>query len=200
MHISEGILNTPALATGFAIASVGVAVGLKKMDTNRIIRVSLMSSAFFLASLINVKVGPSSTHLSLLAPVGLVLGWSAFPAMCIALLLQALLFQFGGLTVLGANTVDVAVPAVMAWLVFGRLIGNSKGFLSLFWSFVAGASAVLLCAFLVGQFLHLSDPGMAGAAKTIFYAHLPLAVVEGLITAFFVMFLKKAAPDLLISR
>ena len=86
------------------MAGAGLAIGLKKLNPDKIVRVSVFSSVFFLASLINVRLGPSSTHLSLLAPVGLVLGWSVFPAVMAALLLQAILLQFGGLLVLGANT------------------------------------------------------------------------------------------------
>jgi cobalt/nickel transport system permease protein len=37
---------------------------------------------------------------------GLLLGGAAFPAILTALLLRAMLFQFGDLTVLGVNTVD----------------------------------------------------------------------------------------------
>ena len=77
MHISEGILSTQALAAGWAVAGVGTAVGLKKLNPDKIVRVAFSSSVFFLASLINVRLGPSSTHLSLIAPMGLVLGWSA---------------------------------------------------------------------------------------------------------------------------
>ena len=199
MHISDGVLSPAALTTGWVIAAAGTAVGLKKINPDKIIRVSLMGSAFFLASLVNVKVGPSCTHLSLLAPIGLVLGWSCFPAMMVALLLQALLFQFGGLLSIGPNTVDVGVPAFLAWLVFSRLILNSTVIKAMVWSFLAGALAVLLCATFVGCFLMLTDTGMIGSAKAVFIAHLPLAAIEGIITAFFTAFLKRSAPDLLLN-
>ncbi len=53
--------------------------------------------------------------------MGLLLGWPAFPAILVGLFLQALLFQFGGLTVLGVNTFNVAVPAVLCfYLCAGR--------------------------------------------------------------------------------
>ena len=35
MHISEGVLSAPVLATGAVLAAAGVAVGLKKMDYER---------------------------------------------------------------------------------------------------------------------------------------------------------------------
>lgn len=197
MHISEGVLSPGALAAGWAITAVGTATGLKKLNTERIVRVALMSSAFFMASLVNVKVGPSSTHLSLIAPMGLVLGWSAFPAVLTALLLQALLLSFGGLTVLGANTVDIGVPALLVSLIFADPIRKSSGKTAFCLAFAAGTLAVLLCALLVGVFLGLTDMNFMGAAKAVLLAHIPVALLEGAITAFMVGWMKKVSPEFL---
>ena len=197
MHISEGVLSAGALAAGWAVAGTGVAVGLKKIDTDKIARVSLMSSAFFLASLVNIRIGPGSTHLSLIAPMGLILGWAAFPAIMAALLLQALLFGFGGLLVLGPNTANMAVPAVAAFLLFSGPIRRAHGKLAACIAFAAGALAVLTAAAGVGLFLGFSDENFIGAAKILFAAHVPLAVIEGFVTAFMVLWLKKAAPEFL---
>ncbi|MDR1943686.1 MAG: cobalt transporter CbiM [Synergistaceae bacterium] len=197
MHISEGFLSPPALAAGWALAGAGVAWGLKKMDADRVVRVSMASSVFFLASLVNVKFGPSSTHLSLIGPIGLMLGWTSFPAIFTALLLQAVLFQFGGLFVLGANTACMATPAVCVHLIFGKAIRSDNAKLASSASFASGFFAVLIGAGLVGALLTLSDPGMALAAETIFAAHVPLALLEGMTTLFMVLFLKRAFPDML---
>jgi cobalt/nickel transport system permease protein len=197
MHISEGFLSPQMLAAGWAVAGAGVAVGLKKLDPDKIVRVSVFSSVFFLASLINVRVGPSSTHLSLLAPVGLVLGWSVFPAVMAALLLQAILLQFGGLLALGANTASMALPALVVYWVFSGPIRRSGPVAAAVLSFAAGVVAVLLGAVCAGIFLTFSDPGMADVVKVIFAAHIPLALIEGAVTLFMVGFLKKTAPDIL---
>jgi cobalt/nickel transport system permease protein len=197
MHISEGFLTPQMLAAGWAVAGVGVAAGLKKLDSDKIVRVAVFSSTFFLASLVNVRIGPGATHLSLLAPMGLVLGWSVFPAMMAALLLQAVLFQFGGLLVLGANTTDMALPALIVYLLFSGPIRRNEALPASIFSFAAGFLAVILGAVGMAIFLRLSDPGMTGAVKVVFVVHLPLALLEGVITSFMVGFLKKAAPDIL---
>ena len=197
MHISEGFLSAPALAAGWAASGAGVAWGLKKMDSDKIVKVSMASSVVFLASLVNVKVGPSSTHLSLIGPIGLILCWTSFPAIFTALLLQAVLFQFGGLLVLGANTVSMAGPAVCAYLIFGRAVRSGNASLSAAASFAAGFLAVLSSAILVGIWLSVSDPGMVLTAKTIFAAHIPLAAVEGVTALFMTLFLKRTFPDML---
>jgi cobalt/nickel transport system permease protein len=197
MHISEGFLSPQALAAGWVAAGLGTAVGLKKMETDKIVRVAVFSSVFFLASLINVRIGPVSTHLSLIAPVGLVLGWSVFPALLTALLLQAVLLQFGGLLVLGVNTTDMALPGLIVYLLFAAQIRKGSAFTAAAFSFAAGFTAVVLAAAGAGFFLTFSDPGMAGAVKVFLAAHLPLALAEGAITLFMVGFLRKTAPDIL---
>ena len=197
MHISEGVLSAGALATGWAVTGLGTAMGLKRLETDRIVRVSLLSSAFFLASLINIRIGPGSTHLSLLAPIGLILGWTAFPAILVALLLQALLFHFGGLLVLGPNTAIMATPALLVYLLFSRPIRRAEGIKAAALAFLAGALSILLGALGVGLFLGLSDRNFLGVAKIVFAAHVPLAAVEGVITAFFIAWLKRAAPEFL---
>ena len=197
MHISEGVLSGAALAVGWVGTVTCTAVGLKKTDTSKIVRTALLSSAFFLASLVNIRIGPSSTHLSLLAPVGLILGWSSFPAMLVALFLQAVLFHFGGLLVLGANTFIMGMPAVIVHLAFGKMIRSESRIFSGVMAFIAGTLAVLLGAILVGIFLGVSDRNFLEAAKLLFYAHIPLALIEGAVTSFMIMFLRKTSPEFL---
>ncbi len=115
MHISEGVLSAPVLVTGAALAATGISVGLKKMDYEKIPQVAVLSAAFFVASLIHVPMGPSSVHLILNGINGLLLGWLCFPSILVALALQAILFQFGGITVLGVNTRTMARPAVIGY-------------------------------------------------------------------------------------
>ena len=199
MHISEGVLSGSILITGWAGTCAGLAVGLKKTDMNKITRTALLSSGFFLASLVNIKVGPSSTHLSFLAPMGLILGWGVFPAMFVALLLQALLFHFGGLLVLGANNFIMGVSSLSVYLLFGKLIRSSDSkILVMALAFISGALSIILAAFLAGVFLTLSDSNFLTAAKLVVIAHLPLALIEGLVTAFMIGWLKKSAPEFLL--
>ncbi|MBQ6981452.1 MAG: cobalt transporter CbiM [Synergistaceae bacterium] len=197
MHISEGILSGGMLAVGWAGTVAGVSFGLKHTETDKIIRTALVSSAFFLASLVNIRIGPSSTHLSLIAPMGLILGYSVFPAVFVALLLQAVLFGFGGLVVLGANTMVMGLPALVSYIIFGKVIREGSGKTVAFMSFMAGALAVMMGAGLSGAFLGFSDSNFLGAVKLLMIAHVPLALVEGAVTSFLMMWLKKSAPEFL---
>ena len=195
MHISEGILSGGVLAVGWAGTIAGVSYGLRKTNTDKIIQTALISSAFFLASLVNIRTGPSSTHLTLLAPMGLILGHAVFPAVFTALLLQALLFHFGGLLVLGVNTFVMGFASLATYLVFGRMIRKGSWVITL--SFMAGAFAVMIAAVIAGMFLMMTDSNFAGAVKVLLIAHAPVAVIEGCVTSFLVMWLKRAAPEFL---
>jgi cobalt/nickel transport system permease protein len=199
MHISEGVLSAPVLAVGGAIALAGTAWGLKKIRDEQLPRAALLSAVFFLASLIHVPIGPSSVHLILNGLVGIMLGWAAFPAILVALALQAILFQFGGLLVLGVNTCDVVIPAILAGMALGPLAARGGRGMGLLAGFLAGSLAVLGTAVLTAAALYFSGEAFVTAAQAIIVAHLPIAGIEGLITAFAVTFLQKVRPDALHS-
>ena len=120
MHIAEGVLSAPVLITGAAAA--GIVVGLKRLDESRLMTAGLVGAAFFIASLIHVPIGVSSAHLLLCGLVGVMLGVSAYPVIFTALLLQGVLFEFGGLTVLGVNTTTMGTGALAAGMLFHALV------------------------------------------------------------------------------
>lgn len=196
MHISEGVLNGPVLIAGGAMALAGTAIGLKRLDLDQVPQAGMLAAAFFVASLIHVPVGPASVHLILNGIVGLILGWAAFPAILTALLLQAMLFQYGGITTLGVNTVIMAVPAVIGYYLFGAFI-QKKPQLAVPAAFACGAGAVLLGAVLVGASLMFTEGSFFEVAGLVVVSHLPVMVIEGVVTVFCVAFLKKVKPELL---
>jgi len=197
MHISEGVLSAPVLLTGAAITAVGCAVGLKKMDYDRIPQVAILSSTFFVASLVHVPIGPSSVHLILNGIIGLLLGWAAFPAILVALTLQSILFQFGGITTLGVNTVNVAVPALVCYYMFNYAVKRENTFISLGSAFACGFLAVLLTSIIAASALIFTGEAFMGVSKLVVIAHFPVMIIEGIMTAFCVAFLKKVKPEIL---
>jgi cobalt/nickel transport system permease protein len=195
MHISEGVLSAPVLATGAALAAAGISVGLKKMDYQKIPQVAVLSSAFFVASLIHVPIGPSSVHLIINGINGLLLGWLCFPSILVALTLQAILFQFGGITVLGVNTVNMALPGVICYYLFGRLVNRETRLVSLVAAFSCGFFAVLFSGILVALSLLFTEKSFMSTVTLILLAHLPVMIIEGIITLFCVAFLKRVKPE-----
>ena len=196
MHISEGVLSGPVLISGGALAAAGTAVGLKKLDYDRIARAGILSAAFFVASLIHVPIGPSNAHLILNGLVGLLLGWAAFPAILVALVLQAMLFQFGGITALGVNTLVMALPAVICYLVFSRFL-HKRPLVALSAAFACGFLSVLFGAVLLGLALIFTEENFFEVSAIVIAAHIPVMIIEGVITAVCVSFLKKVQPAML---
>ena len=195
MHISEGILSAPVLISGGVIAATGTIIGLKKLDFGHIMPTALLSSAFFVASLIHVPLGPGSVHLVLNGLLGIILGWAGFPAILIALFLQAIFFQFGGLVVLGVNTVTMAVPALCCYYLTRPWLKNPKT--RPVAAFVSGALAIFLSSLLMALALALSDSGFLTTAKVIIGANVPIMIIEGFITMFTVTFLARVQPEIL---
>jgi cobalt/nickel transport system permease protein len=196
MHISEGVLSGPVLLAGGALAAAGTAVGLKKLDYDHIARAGLLAAAFFVASLIHVPIGPSSVHLILNGIVGLMLGWGAFPAIVVALFLQGVLFQYGGLTTLGVNTLIMAVPAVVCFYLCGPLVCRRRA-VALPAAFACGFGSILLGAVVAGAALMFTEENFLEVTLLIITAHIPVMVIEGLITVFCVTFLCQVQPGLL---
>ena len=197
MHISEGILSAPVLITGAAFTAAAVGYGLKKLKHRQIPKVAILSSVFFVASLIHVPLGPSSVHLILNGIIGLLLGWAAFPAILVALTLQAILFQFGGITTLGVNTFNMAFPAIISFYLFGRGVRSNNNIIAIIFSFACGFLAVLLSAILAAIALSFTGEAFTKIAKLIIVAHLPIMVIEGILTAFCIGFLRKVRPEIL---
>ena len=198
-HIPDGVLSIPVLAAGAAVTVAGCAYGLKRLEAERIPQVGVLSSVFFVASLVHFPVGPSSVHLILNGLTGVALGWAAFPAILVALLLQAVLFGFGGLVVLGVNVMNMAVPAVLCGLLFDA-VRRRTGAESR-WTMAAAAGAgmlgVLLTALAVALVLGLSGKEFLPAARLVIVAHVPVMVIEGFFTAAAIGLLLRVKPEFL---
>ena len=185
------------LIAGAAASTAAVAVALRRLDYLRIPQTAMLSAAFFVASLISVPVGPSSVHLLLNGLMGLVLGWAAVPAVLVALVLQVAFFGYGGLLVLGVNTANIALPALVCAALLGRGLGSgAPGRLALRGA-AAGALGVMLTGLLVSLSIGLSGAAMLPAAKVILATYLPLLLVEAAVTGAAVGFVGRVAPELL---
>jgi cobalt/nickel transport system permease protein len=195
MHISEGVLSAPVLISGGALTAIGTAIGLKKIDYDRIMSVAILTSAFFVASLIHVPLGPGSVHLVLNGLLGVILGWAGFPAILIALLLQAVFFQFGGLIVLGVNTFNMAAPAVLCFYLLRPWLARPE--LRSFAGFIGGFLSIFFASMLMALSLTLTNTSFLPTAKIVVAAHLPVMIIEGFITMFTVSFLARVQPDIL---
>jgi cobalt/nickel transport system permease protein len=205
MHIYEGVLSATAagqgvLLGGAVVAVAGTAVGLAKLGYEQIPRAAVLSSVFFVASSIQVPLGPTCVHLVLGGLMGLVLGWSAFPAVLIALILQTMFVGTLGLTTLGLNTTIMALPAVVCYYLFHRASASRRQGVVFLAGFAAGCLAILLGGLLSATALMLAGSQYAALGRLFLTLHVPVAVVEGLVTGSVVVLLRKVRPEVLAAE
>lgn len=197
MHLSDGILSPGVLVVGAVVAVAGVTAGLCSLDLERIPRAAVMTSVFFIASFLHVPVGPGQLHLILNGLAAMVLGVAVFPAILIALFLQALLLGYGGVTALGVNVAIMALPAWLAALPARRFLSRPRGHGAVAWTGGAVAVLALLGGLVLSTLaLLVSDADYQGLLPALIGLHAPLMVIEAIATGGAVLFLVRVKPEL----
>ncbi len=196
MHISDGVLPISVTVGGYAASAAIAAWSARRTRSEELPKVAVVTAAFFVASLIHVPFGPTSVHLLIPGLAGALLGPSAFLAIGLGLLLQSMLFQFGGLTALGANALMMGVPALLCGVFFQRFKGRTRRRQAIIGG-LAGALGTALAALVLALLLATGGEDFFGVAKIALAAHVPVVVIEGLVSAFTIGFLAKVKPALL---
>ncbi|MCX7822873.1 MAG: cobalt transporter CbiM [Syntrophobacterales bacterium] len=197
MHIADGVLPTSVTVTGYILSGVILAFSLRRISYGDYPKIALMSSAFFVASLVHVPIGPSSVHLLLPGVVGIVLGSRSFIATTLGLILQCFLFQFGGITALGANALMMGIPALLTgWLFHTVTFKNSSLTVFMIMAGISGMFGVLLAGLILALLLFLSGSMFYNVAKLVLVAHIPVAIIEGIVAIAMVSFLRRTKPEI----
>jgi cobalt/nickel transport system permease protein len=115
------LLSAPWLAGGFVLAAALATVAAWRVREDDVAKIGLMTAAFFVASSLTIRLGPTSVHFLLNALVGVVLGWQAALAIPVGLFFQAALLQHGGFLSLGVNSCVMVLPALFAGRMFAVL-------------------------------------------------------------------------------
>jgi cobalt/nickel transport system permease protein len=192
----------PVLLGGAVAAGIGVAIGLWRTDEEKIPQTGVMAAAFFVVSSIHVPVGMFTVHLTLAGLAGVVLGWAVFPAILVGLLLQVLLFGVvGGWTTLGLNTLTFAIPAILCYYLYRRPLARCRrGGPAVFaLGFAVGATGMLGSCLVLSGILLLAGREYGPTVYFIQSVHVPLLIVEGIVTGTICVSLKRLRPDVLDS-
>ena len=198
MHLSEGVLHSQTLIVGAAVAVAGIALGLKRLQSDRLSLTALFAAAFFVASTIHIPVGIGSVHLILNGVAAIFLGWAVFPAFLIALVLQALLFSFGGFSVLGVNLCIMALPALVVHYLSRPLLTELTRKRLISTGILAGVLGVGGSA-LIASLVLAMDGGKqyADLIGLLIVSHLPVFLVDSLISVGVLLTLAKMMPEAL---
>jgi cobalt/nickel transport system permease protein len=204
LHIPDGFLSIVVSVICWVIAIVTLYFAISKTNQSlgekQIPLMGIMAAFIFAAQMINFPVaGGTSGHMLGGALAAIVLGpWAGMLVMTAVIALQALLFQDGGLVVMGANILNMGlITAAIGYGLYRSVSGQSRavklgvaGFAA--WlSVMAGALFTALQLWLSGTSqLNIVIPAMMGV-------HALIGVGEALITVAALSFIMQTRPDLL---
>lgn len=210
LHAPDGFFSLPISAAGYALAAAAIGFAIYRANRSlneRIVpMMGVMAAFIFAAQMLNFPVaGGTSGHLIGGALAAIILGpWAAILVMTAVVGLQALLFQDGGLLVMGVNLLNMSIVSVLAgygtYWVSQRLGGGgytslmAGGFAAAWVSVVASSATTAVALSLSG-----TSP-LAVALPAILGFHMLIGIGEGLITVFALSFIRQARPQLLGAR
>lgn len=203
MHLPDGFLDFKTWLFFDIVSIFLVWRSLKKVNQElserQIPLLGVLAACIFAAEMVNFPViGGTSGHLLGGVLAALLVGpWPGFLIMSVVLLVQALVFQDGGILVLGANIFNMAFLGSFAgyylfkWL--ASLLNQEKAAI-----FLASLISVVLAAIFCT--VELAFSGVVSFFPVIFVMvgiHLLIGIGEGLITLGIYLAVKKIRPDLI---
>lgn len=207
LHIPDGFLSLTVsiLSWIVTIILVGIAVKQSQKDLNekQIPLMGIMAAFIFAAQMINFPVaGGTSGHMLGGALAAIILGpWAGILVMTSVVALQGLLFQDGGLLVMGANILNMGIiPALIGFGLYRIVSGRGKGIRN---TLVAAAAwiSVLSAALLTSIQIWLSGTSPAGIVfPAMLGIHALIGIGEALISVAAFSFIVQVRPDLLSAR
>src|SRR5512141_530070 len=204
LHIPDGFLSFVVSLFCWGITALVLAVAIsrtnKSLGERQIPLMGIMAAFIFAAQMINFPVaGGTSGHLLGGALAAITLGpWAAMLVMTSVIAVQGLLFQDGGLTVMGANILNMGVlTCIVGYGLYRAALGRSRTVkliaagLAAWLSVMTGALATSFELWLSATAkLNLVIPAMLGV-------HALIGLGEALITVAAVAFILRTRPDLL---
>jgi len=212
MHIPDGFLEPEVLIPLGLVSAAGIAISLRKLSGNapsagKAPLVGLAAAFVFAAQMVNFPVASAvSGHLLGATFLAILFGpWMTLLIMSAVLILQAFLFQDGGLIALGANIFNLAIVAnFSACLIYRAIAGKNRidggpsefGMRETAAAFFAAWISTLLAAVAVAFELYPS--GMAGLPTLLVLlgsSHLLIGLAEAMITVVILKALYRAGFD-----
>jgi len=207
MHIASGFLSPPVWGTMAAVSGAALAGSMalagRRLDERRVPLMGVMGAFVFAAQMVNFPIlAGTSGHLGGGLLLGILLGAPlGVIVMASILVVQALLFQDGGVEALGANIFVMGVlPCLLGGAVRWLWTRGRPGVTAYAATFVAGVLALLAGATGVTLFLWWSrslpaNVTLAQALGVMDFIHLWIGVVEGLVTVAVVRFILAVRRD-----
>jgi cobalt/nickel transport system permease protein len=206
MHIPDGFLSIAVSLICWGIAAAGMGVALwrsrEALGERQVPLMGVLAAFIFAAQMLNFTVaGGTSGHLIGGALAAILLGpWGGILTMTVVVAVQALLFQDGGLLVMGANITNMALVASL--VAYGTYRGvriltgkQRRGLLAA--GFAAAWASVVVSAVACAVELGFSGTSPIGVALPAMAGiHILIGTGEGLITLGALALVSSVRPDL----
>ncbi len=208
MHVPDGFLSPQTYLPAYALAAGAWTYAARRLqrrlDETLLPRLAVLSAlCFVLMSVMLPLPGGTSVHASRIGILAVVFGhWISFAAVSLVLLLQALVFGAGGITVLPVNALAMGLAgSAMACLGYRLLrpVSEPTGLFAAGW--LASVVPALLIALVLGVqpfIAHTPDGqplffpfGLAVTLPAVVIPHAMLGIGEGLLTVLVVGFLRR---------
>jgi cobalt/nickel transport system permease protein len=199
VHIPDGFLDAKTWVTTTAVGALAVGYALRKskltVEPQQIPQLALIGAFIFAAQMINFPVmGATSGHFLGAALSAILFGprLSIILISCV-LIIQALIFQDGGITVLGANILCSAALGSYTGYYVHRVtqrFQSTRAHATM--TFFAGWLSLVVAASGIACLLAISGiVSWSLAFGAMIFWHSLIGIGEGLITAFVLVYLKK---------
>ena len=210
LHAADGFFSTPVSIVFWAITGLALAYSLRRasadLDERAVPMMGVLAAFIFAAQMFNFAIpGGTSGHLLGGVLAAVLLGpYAGTVVMACVVGVQGLVFQDGGLVVMGVNIFNMGIIGTFGgyWLyrtVAGLLGGEQKGRLAA--AAIAAWTAVVAAAAVTAVLLAISDTTSFWPAFTAMVGwHALIGIGEALITVAALTFIAAARPDLLRLR
>lgn len=207
LHIPDGFLSLPIILLTWVLAIALIAISLNRVQEDyqeRAVPLMGVCAAFiFAAQMINFPIpGGTSGHLLGGTFAGVLLGpWAGTLVVTVVFIVQATLFQDGGLTVLGANIVNMGLIGTFGGYYLYRTIRYALGRDSfrgmIVGTAIAAWTSVVVAAIIVAFQLAISGTvPLTVALSAMTFWHVMIGIGESIITVIAVTYIWRTRPDM----
>ena len=204
MHIPDGFLNLYVSIVCWIITTILISMAVsrtnKSLGEKQVPLMGVMAAFIFAAQMINFPVaGGTSGHLLGGALAAIMLGpWAGMLVMTAVIAVQGLLFQDGGLLVMGANILNMGLITCAIGYGLYRSVSGANRILKLSVAGIAAWLSVMAGAFFTALQLWLSGTSQLQVViPAMLFVHALIGLGEAVITVAAISFVLQARPDLL---
>ena len=203
MHIPDGFLSITMAIACWVITILLVRVAVqrtsKSLGEKQVPLMGVMAAFIFAAQMINFPIGlGTSGHLLGGALAAILLGpWGGMLVMTVVIAVQGLLFQDGGLTVMGANILNMGLITSAVGYGLYRMVQGRRHLLQMIVVALAAWLSVMAGALLTSFEIWLSGNARVEIiVPAMLFVHALIGIGEALITVAALSFIFYTRPDL----